>query len=331
MQGVQGYLNGGAARLAAYEQYAALGTCPECRGDLTSADEERGELVCSACGIVVGRATGTREDGASALSVSKRTPLGSYIVGAGSDTQSLKGPAFGLGKINPNIIGRGGPLLTCSLLTNRVAERLGLPKSVVENANITAGRLLPGRKAYRASIYAISAYSLLHACRSAGIAHISHREILRGYADAGHRIGRAQLMRIGLDSPVPLPQASVEELVKAVVGKLQSSGAVAARLKERNLDPREYFTKLLELAKEVASQASGLNGFNPRTVAAGSVYLASVAIAEKKAFTQHDAGETLGMAEYTVREFCCRSRNEMGLKVEAQVGLVKGGPDLRRA
>ena len=137
-------------------------------------------------------------------------------------------------------------------------------------------------------------------------------------------------MRIGLDSPVPLPHASVEELVKAVVGKLQSSEAVAARLKERNLDPREYFTKLLELAKEVASQASGLNGFSPRTIAAGSVYLASVAIPEK-AFTQHEAGETLGMAEYTVREFCCRSRNEMGLKVEAQVRPVKSGPDLRRA
>jgi ERCC4-related helicase len=35
--------------------------------------------------------------------------------------------------------------------------------------------------------------------------------------------------------------------------------------------------------------------------AAGSVYLASVALAEK-AFTQHDAGETLGMAEYARHE-----------------------------
>jgi len=84
MQGVQGYLNSGAARLAAYEQYAALGTCPECRGILTNAGEAGGELVCSACGVVVGRATGTREDGALALSVSKRTPLGSYIVPDGS-------------------------------------------------------------------------------------------------------------------------------------------------------------------------------------------------------------------------------------------------------
>ena len=200
MQGVQGYLKSGAARLAAYEQYAALGTCPECRGDLTNAGEAGGELVCSACGIVVGRAAGTPGDGMSAPSVSKRTPLGSYIVDGGTGTPSLNGPDFGLGRIKPNVIGRGGPLLTCTGLTNRVAERLSLPKSVVENANITAGRLLPTRKACGASIYAISAYSLLHACRSAGIAHISHREIVKAYSDAGHKVGRSQLMRIGLDS-----------------------------------------------------------------------------------------------------------------------------------
>jgi transcription initiation factor TFIIIB Brf1 subunit/transcription initiation factor TFIIB len=301
MQGVQGYLTSGAARLAAYEQYAALGTCPECRGDLTNAGEAGGELVCSACGIVVGRATGPPEDGASALSVSKRTPLGSYIVADGSDTQSLKGPAFGLGRINPNIIGRGGPMLTCSLLTNRVAEKLGLPKSVVENANITARRLLPGRKAYGATIYTISAYSLLHACRSAGIAHISHREILKAYADAGHRIGRAQLMRIGLDSPVRLPHADKDELVRAVVARLQSSERVATRLKEENMDPKEYFTTLLELAKVTAAECSDLRGFSPRTVAAGSVYLAARAVSVKT-FTQREAGEALGMAEYARHE-----------------------------
>jgi len=301
MQGVQGYLTSGAARLAAYEQYAALGTCPECRGDLTNAGEAGGELVCSACGVVVGRATETLEDGSPAPSVSKRTPLGSYIVGPGSDTQSLKGPAFGLGKINPNVIGRGGPTLTCSLLTNRVAERLSLPKSVVESADITAGKLLPSRKACGVSIYAISAYSLLHACRAAGIAHISHREIVNAYHDAGHKVGRSHLMRIGLDSPVRLPHAEKEELVRAVVAKLQSSERVASRLKEGNLDPKEYFTTLLELAKEMAAECSDLRGFSPRTVAAGSVYLAARTVSVKT-FTQREAGEALGMAEYARHE-----------------------------
>jgi len=301
MQGVQGYLTSGAARLAAYEDYSALGKCPECRASLTSAGEEEGERVCSACGVVAGRATGTPEDGMSAPSVSKRTPLGSYIVDAGTGTPSLNGPDFGLGRIKPNVIGRGGPLLTCTGLTKRVAERLALPKSVVENADITAGRLLPSRKACGASIYAVSAYSLLHACRSAGISHISYREILRAYADAGHRIGRAQLMRIGLDSPVRLPHADKEELVRAVVARLQSSERVAARLKEGDLDPKEYFTTLLELAKEMAAECTDLRGFSPRTVAAGSVYLAA-RVVSRKTFTQREAGEALGMAEYARHE-----------------------------
>ena len=327
MQGVQGYLKSGAARLAAYEEYGALGRCPECRGNVSGAGEEVGELVCSACGIVVGRATGTPDGGSSARSVSKRTPLGSYIVADGFGTPTLNGPGFGLGRINPNIIGRGGPMLTCVGLTNRVGERLALPKSVVENANLTAGRLLPGRNAYGVSIAAISAYSLLHACRSAGISHISHREILRAYADTGHRVGRSQLMRIGLDSPVRLPHTSIEELVKAVVARLQSSESVAAHVRRANLDPREYFTRLLELAKELAAEVSDLKGFSPRTVAAGSVYLASQAISGKT-FTQREAGEALGMAEYTVREFVCRTRNEKADAAEIQVRPVKSGPPL---
>ena len=114
MQGVQGYLTSGAAKLAAYEDYSAFGRCPECRANLTSAGEEEGERVCSACGIVAGRATGMPEDGMSAPSVSKRTPLGSYIVADGVGTPSLNGPDFGLGRIKPNVIGRGGPMLTCS-------------------------------------------------------------------------------------------------------------------------------------------------------------------------------------------------------------------------
>jgi len=329
MQGVQGCLKSGIARQAAYEEYSVLGKCPECRGDLTSAGEEGGELVCAACGIVVGRATSTREDGSSAPSVSKRTPLGSYMVADGSGTPPLGGPGFGLGRINPNIIGRAGPMLTCSGLTNRVAERLALPKRVVECANITAGRLLPERKAYGASIVAISAYSLLHACRSAGIAHISYKEIVRAYADAGHRVGRARLMRIGFDSPVSLPHPSTEELVRAVVGRLQSSETVASGLRRANLDPREYFTRVLELAKEKATEISDLWGFSPRTVAAGSVYLASLAVSAKT-FSQREAGETLGMAEYTVREFVCRTRNDAKDTAEGQVRPVKGGPLLGR-
>ena len=80
MQGVQGIMKSGRTRTAAYEEYSILGRCPECREGLVYAGEERTELTCSYCGIVVSRADYTREDGSTAPSVSKSEPLGSYIV-----------------------------------------------------------------------------------------------------------------------------------------------------------------------------------------------------------------------------------------------------------
>ena len=90
------------------------------------------------------------------------------------------------------------------------------------------------------------------------------------------------------------------------------------------MDPKKYFTRLFELAKEVAAQSGDLIGFSPRTVAAGSVYVASLAVSAKT-FTQREAGETLGMAEYTIREFCCRTRKRRGPAEQLQVRLVKAG------
>ena len=198
MQGVQGTWKSGRTRTVAYEEYSILGRCPECREGLVYAGEERTELTCSFCGIVVSKADYTSEDGSSAPSVSKSEPLGSYIVADTESAPSLKGPAFGWAKLMPNIVGRGGPMLTCSGLTNRIAERLSLPKSIAQAADITARKLLPHREACEATIPSISAYSLLYACRSAGIAHISHREILRAYTDGGYRVGKSELLRIGL-------------------------------------------------------------------------------------------------------------------------------------
>lgn len=325
MQGVQGTWKSGRTRTAAYEEYSILGRCPECREGLVYSGEEGGERVCSYCGIVASRGDYAREDGSSAQSVSKCEPLGSYIIADTESAPSLKGAAFGWAKLMPNIVGRGGPMLTCSGLTNRIAERLSLPKSIAQSADITARRLLPNRATYEATIPSISAYSLLYACRSAGIAHISHREILQAYTDGGYRVGKSELLRIGLESGMPLPHPTLEDFVTASVGKLQSSEKVAARLKQKNLDPREYFTKLLELAKEVAEGTGDLAGFSPRTVAAGSVYVASQAM-QTKAFTQREAAETLGMREYTIRDFCCRTKDGREVR-PVKCGPAPGGHD----
>ena len=214
-------------------------------------------------------------------------------------------------------------------MTERIAERLELPKSIVQQANLVARRLLPRKNTYNATIPAISAYSLLYACRSVDVAHVSHREILAAYTDAGYMVSKSRLMRISLESTMPLPQASMDELVRAALGRLQSSESVVARLRRLNVDPKTYFTRLFELARDVAAESGELAGFSPRTIAAGSVYVASLALSAKT-FTQREAGETLGMAEYTVREFCCRTRNRRGATEGLPVQLVKSEPGRRR-
>lgn len=215
--------------------------------------------------------------------------------------------------MRPNVIGRNGPVLGSSVLIERVSGRLMLPKGVVENAILTARRLLPGRKAYGASAPAISAYSLLYACRSAGITHIGYREILSAYSDTGHRVGKSRLFRIGIGSSLSLPNSSVEDLVRGAVRRLQANEEVVERLREAKLDRPAYFARLFELAKEIAAESSKLGGFSPRTVAASSVYLASLRIGPK-VVRQREAAETLGMAVYTIREFCIRVRKQMEVR-----------------
>ena len=264
MQGVQGTWKSGRTETAAYEEYSILGRCPECREGLVYAGEERTELTCSFCGIVVSRADYTREDGSTAPSVSKSEPLGSYIVADTESASSLKGPAFGWAKLMPNIVGRGGPMPTCSMLTNRIAERLALPKSIAQAADITARRLLTHREAYEATIPSISAYSLLYACRSAAIVHISHREVLKAYTDGGYRVRKSDLLKLGLESGMHLPHPSKDDFVRAAIGRLQSSERIAERLRKSEADPKEYFTTLFERCEGARGLASGAERLQPK-------------------------------------------------------------------
>jgi hypothetical protein len=170
MQGVQGILKSGRTRLAAYENYV-LDRCPECRADLVRTNEEDGgERAFSRCGIVTGRTNAAHRDGSSsAPSVDKSEPLGSYIIADSSGSgQSLNGHALGWARLMPYIVDRATPLLKCSRLTGRIAEKLALPKSIVQSAEIPARRLIPHREAYGTTIPSISAYSLLYACSPQG-------------------------------------------------------------------------------------------------------------------------------------------------------------------
>ena len=291
--------------LTAYEEFANQEKCPECRTKLVDAG---GELACPSCGLVLGTSPTSEISQASGT-----TPevLGSYVgqVPGKGEHGSKAGYIFGVSKLRANAIGRDLSSIKCSRLIERVSCRFSLPRGIVQNAIQTAGRLLPGRRTYRVTMAGISAYSLLYACRSAGISHVGFSDLQKAYFETGHTISRSQLLRIGRDSSLPLPAIRAEGLVQRAVAKLQSDAAVLDQIKMANLDEGMYFASLLEGAKKTAQDASRLGGFSPKTVAAGSVWLAALSVGPRL-IRQREAAEALGIAEYTVREFCSKFRKQ---------------------
>ena len=291
--------------LTAYEEFANQDKCPECRTKLVDAG---GELTCPSCGLVLGTGpmSGISQAPATTLEV-----LGSYVgrVPGKGEHGPKAGHVFGVTRLRANAIGRDLSSIKCSRLIERVSCRFLLPKGIVQNAIQTAGRLLPDMRMYRVAMPGISAYSLLYACRSAGISHIGFSDLQKAYSETGHRVSRSQLLRIGRESSLPLPAIRAEGLVQRAVAKLQSDVAVLAQIKRANLDEGRYFASLLEAARRTAEDAGGLGGFSPKTVAAGSIWLAALSIGPK-VIRQREAAEALGIAEYTVREFCSKFRKQ---------------------
>ncbi len=291
--------------LTAYEEFSGQDRCPECREKMVDAG---GEVACPSCGLVLGTdpASGTLQPSDTKLQV-----LGSYIGRAPSKGTHRPQTGFGLGVagLRANSIGRDISLLQCSGLIERVSGRFFLPKAIVQNAIQIAEKLLPEKKIFRVTMPVISAYSLLHACRSAGITHVGFDDLLKAYPEAGHRITKSQMLRVGRESSIPLPAIRPETLVVRAVAKLQSDVTITNRLKKASLNEGRFFAKLLETARTTATDLSSLGGYSPKTVAACSVYIASFRLGPR-VMTQRETAEALGIAEYTVRELCCRFRKQ---------------------
>jgi transcription initiation factor TFIIIB Brf1 subunit/transcription initiation factor TFIIB len=295
--------------LTPYEEFANQDKCPECRTKLVDAG---GELACPSCGLVLGI---NPISGISQASGTTLEALGSYVgrVPGKGEHGPKAGYIFGVSKLRVNPIGRDLSSIRCSRLIETVSCRFFLPRGVVQNAIQTAGRLLPNRRMYRVDMPGISAYSLLYACRSAGISHVGFSDLQKAYSETGHSVSRSQLLRIGRESSLPLPAIRAEALVQRAVAKLQSDATVLDRIMKAKLDDGRYFASLLEAARETAEDAVSLGGYSPKTVAAGSVWLAALNLGPK-VIGQREAAEALGIAEYTVREFCSKFRKQQEAK-----------------
>jgi transcription initiation factor TFIIIB Brf1 subunit/transcription initiation factor TFIIB len=327
MQWVPGITTNGRTKAAAYEEYAVLRRCPECRGHLVEAGEE---WACTSCGLVAKTEKTSTETAYKGRSTSRR--LGSYM---GTRQDQNSGANFngastvGFAKLISDNMGVDQAAWNCAAMIRRVAEKLSLPAFATENAVAVSEKMLAesrngqlGRR--RTSVPAISAYSILSACRAAGLDHIGSGNVIRAHNDMGHKVTKSALLHLGTESPVPLRPADPAALLRSVMGGLESNEDVLKRLRKRGAEPGPYFRRLLQASQTALGPIRQLGeGRNPRTIAAVSVYLASQAIAPR-AVVQRQVAEIVGVAEYTVREFAAIAGRQLG---PVKCGPALGGHD----
>ncbi len=298
--------------------------CRECRGRLVQSGEE---LACVKCGVVARTERTTQQE---VITASRRPShdderLGSYL-GTRKEERSRASfngqSSLGYVKRLSDHLGEDRQAWNCSVLIGRVAERLSLPATVKKNAILLSKRILADmrreglHRRNMTTVPTISAYCLVSACRTGGVHRVSANAVREAHVDLGHRVTKGMLLRLGTGTRVSLGSPDIDGLIAAVIRGLQSSPTVAERLEQHGVGAREYFRSLTELSKVVAKEAHGIRAVSPRSLAAGSVYLASRRM-PPKLFTQAEAAETIGVAEYTVREF-----SQWALH---QFGPLKGG------
>ena len=298
--------------------------CRECRGRLVQSGEE---VTCTNCGVIA-RSERTPQVMATATRQRRNGDehLGSYI-GTKKDENSHApfngNSTVGYAKRVSDHMGEDGAAWNCSAMIERVAEKLSLPAFVRENAVVLSRKMLADRKSgepkqrNRATVPAISAYALLAACRDARIDRVSAKSIMQAHTDLGHKVTKSKLLRLGMESQVPIRPADPATLLQTVVSRLESNEVVAGRLEKNGVERPQYFRQLLQASQTIVGEVRArMPGSSPRTVAASSVYMAAREIGPR-AVTQKEAAETMGVAEYTIREFSGWATRELHRPLKA--------------
>lgn len=289
--------------------------CAECAGEFLDLGDE---LVCSRCGVVRGKEileTGTAK-APMAIDFTGQA-LGGYLgppdtgfgerfsrgfAGSASTYKYLKLVSDYSGREDSTVYG-------CAKLIERVAEKLELPKVVMAQAVVVAKTLLGPKKARtEVATAAVSAYSIVTACRIMGVNCANLREVVEAHRLLGRRVKASSLIRLSLNSPFKTSPARAEDYIGRIVGRLESMAAPALSIRAAGLEPVEFFAELRGAALKVlcVTGEAERGGHSPCSLAATAVYAAECDLARRRArrklLTQREIAKSGGVAEYTVRE-----------------------------
>ena len=255
--------------------------CRECRGHVVQSGDE---FVCTSCGVVARKVEEEKyhlEFHVEAPSQLVDRRLGSYV-GDMSDKDSKADfngvSTLGFAKLLSDNMGVDETERKCRALIRRVADKLALPGFVQQNAMAFTEKVLAEGKGSgrRTFVAAASAYSILSAARAAGMDHVSSGAIMEAFNDLGQRVTKSALLQMGLRSGLPLKPTDPSALLRNLLNRLEAEEAVQKRLRKSGVEPSPYFRRVFQASQTVlAALRPKSEGRNPRTIAAGSVYIAS--------------------------------------------------------
>jgi transcription initiation factor TFIIIB Brf1 subunit/transcription initiation factor TFIIB len=292
-------------------------SCPEC---LVSFVDGGDEMVCPKCGLVRSKeCQDSYPSKAAEHGRTRRPQLGSFmgtmrvtpqeraskgIAGSNSKYEYLKVLSDSAGR-------NGGPGEACDRIIGRVGEKLFLPGVVLDEASAVARTVLSSNQCHRrVALAALSAFSLVTACRVEGVTSVSVREIISAHAALGRRVNSSSFIQLALESPIKILPRRPEDYISRVLGRLSWNKRLSERLRSEGASQTSYFNALRETAKELLSEVrpDELSGRRPCALAAAAIYSAEVALAARESrgrrLTQKLLAECGDAAEYTIREQC---------------------------
>ena len=295
--------------------------CPECGNKNLTRDYERGELVCSNCGLIVAENIADSGPEWRAFDVEqreKRARGGAPI----KFMRPNKGLVTEIDQYNRDI--RGAKIspkkqaqlyrmrkwhkrasIASSMERNlaialseldRIASYLGLPDSIRESAALLYRKCIKAELIRGRLIEAVVSAVIYATCRVQGVPRTLD-EISRVSGIEKKEIGRAyRFVRRELDIQVPLTDPS--QYVPKFTAALKLSGQVQE--------------KAIQLLKKAVTKGL-ISGRGPTGVAAAAVYIASAMYGERR--TQKEVADVAGVTEVTIRNRYRELKKELGLKV----------------
>ena len=204
-----------------------------------------------------------------------------------------------------------GPGEACDRIIGRVGEKLFLPRVVLEEASAVARTVLSAYRCHRrVTLAALSAFSLIAACRVEGVNSVSAREIISAHAALGRRVNSSSFIQFALESPIKVLPRRPEDYISRVLARLSWNNRLSERLRSEGASQTSYFNALRGSAKELLAEVrpDELSGRRPCALAAAAIYSAEAALAiiesRGKRLTQRLLAECGDAAEYTIREQC---------------------------